>query len=180
MATKIVVDRRNPAQRRYIYQPYWISSLELKALDVGSDESKIGIMMSFPAVKYGGGSPRISLLQICCQITEGFLGGTITVNIGSHTLATDAVTDGGVATLVDYDEYIATATITNATAGAYFGAAASSDWLTSRLLLTEADAACILPADATVPAIGADITSDGTLTAGKLRIHALICEIPLV
>lgn len=178
MATKIVVDYRNPAQRRYIYQPYWVSSLELSALEIGDDETKIGIMASFPAAKYG--TSRISLLQICCQITQAFAGGTITVNIGNHTLATDIVTDGGVATLVDFDEYIASATITNGTAGAYFAAAASSDWLTSRLLWTEADAACIIPADSTVPAIGADITTDGAMTAGKLRVHALICEIPLV
>jgi hypothetical protein len=180
MATKIVKDYRNPAQRRYIFQPYWISSLELKALDIGSDETKIGIMMSFPAVKYGGGSPRISVLQVCCQITEAFAGGSITVNVGTHTLLVDTVTDGGVATLVDFDEYIAAATITHGTLGAYFGAAASSDWLTSRLLWTEADAACILPLDAVVPAVGVDLTSDGTMTAGKLRVHMLIAEIPLV
>ena len=55
MATgTIVVDARNPAQRRYIYQPYWISSLPLKALEIGSDETKIGIMASFPLASYGG------------------------------------------------------------------------------------------------------------------------------
>jgi hypothetical protein len=180
MATKIIKDYRNPAQRRYIYQPYWISSLELDHADIPNDETVIGIMASFPAVKYGGGSPHIMLLQMCCQITEGFVGGPITINIGLHTLATDVVTTGGVATLVDFDEYIANASITAATAGKYYAVAASSDWLTSRLLWTEAAASGIFPADSTVPAIGADITTDSTLTAGKLRVHALICEIPLV
>jgi hypothetical protein len=180
MADKVVKDYRNPAQRRYIYQPYWISSLEVKALELGSDETKCGLVFSFPAVKYGGGSPLISVLQVCCQVTQAFTGGTITVDVGSYTLTTDIVTDGGAMTIVDADEYIASATITNGTAGAYFAAAASSDWLTSRLLWTEAAAATISPADATVPAVGAYVTSDGTMTAGKLRVHMLICEVPLV
>jgi hypothetical protein len=181
MSTKIVVDYRNPAQRRYIYQPYWISSLELDHADIPNDETKIGIMFSFPAAKYGAiTAPIISVLQVCCQITEVWAGGTITVNVGEHTLLTDAVTDGGVATLVDFDQYIASTTITNGTVGAYFAAAASSDWLTSRLLWTEAAAACVLPLDAVVPAVGVDITTDSTTTAGKLRVHMLICEVPLV
>jgi len=186
MSTKIIKDYRNPAQRRYIYQPYWISSLELDHADIPNDETVIGLMFSFPSFKYGGDGSRISVLQVCCQITEGFAGGTITVNIGSHTLDNDEDTDADLATLVDVDEYIASATITSATAGPYFGAAARSDWLTSRLLWTEAAAACILPLDKTspetyvIPAVGADITTDSTLTAGKLRVHMLICEIPLV
>jgi hypothetical protein len=176
MATKIVVDYRNPAQGRYIYQPYWISSLELSALTIGSDETKIGIMFSFPAAQYG--NSKILIEKCCIQITQAFAGGTITVNVGSHTLATDLITTDGVATLVDVDDYIPTADITSGTIGHYF--AATGDWITAKLLMTELTPVIITPADATVPAVGLDVTSDGTITAGKARVHFLITEIPLV
>ena len=88
MATgTIVVDARNPAQRRYIYQPYWISSGEISALDLGSAETKVGILFSFPAAKYG--SSIILIEKMCFQITEGFAGGVITLELGSYTIATD-------------------------------------------------------------------------------------------
>ena len=78
MSTKIIVDYRRDDQRRYIYQPYWISSAECLALDIGSDETKIAIMFSFPAAKYG--SSLILIHQIVTQIVEGFTAGTITFN----------------------------------------------------------------------------------------------------
>lgn len=176
MATKIVKDYRNPAQRRYIYQPYWISSLEVKGLDIGSDETKMGLCFSFPAAQYGS---SIILIEKCViQITEAFAGGTVTVEVGSWTLATDIVTDGGVATIVDVDDYIESADVTHGTIGYYF--AATGDWITAHLLATQGAVTRIVPADATVPAIGVDITTDGTLTAGKCRLHFQVTEIPIV
>lgn len=77
---------------------------------------------------------KILIEKCCIQITEAWVGGTITVNVGSHTLATDGVTTDGVATLVDYDDYIPTADITYGTAGHYF--AATGDWITAKLLAT--------------------------------------------
>jgi hypothetical protein len=176
MATKVVKDYRRRDQRRYIYQPYWISSAEVRGLDIGSDESKVALCFSFPAAQYGS---SIILIEKCViQIVEAFAGGTVTVEVGSWTLATDLVTDGGVATIVDVDDYIESADVTHGTPGYYF--AATGDWITAKLLKTEGAVCRIVPADSTVPAIGVDITTDGTLTGGKCRLHFLITEIPIV
>ena len=176
MSTKIIDDYRRMDQRRFIYQPYWITSGEISWVDIGSDETRIGLMFSFPAAKYL--DSKILIEKCCIQITEAWVGGTITVNVGSHTLATDGVTTDGVATLVDYDDYIPTADITYGTAGHYF--AATGDWITAKLLATELTPVIITPADTTVPAIGIDITTDGALTAGKARLHFVISEVPLI
>ena len=176
MATKLIKDYRNPAQRRYIYQPYWISSKEIVGLNLGSAEAYVALAFSFPAAQYGS---SIILIEKCvCQITQAFAGGTITVDVGSYTLATDAVTDEGDITIVDADDYIPSAGITNGTAGYYF--AATGDWITAKLLMTEGAVCQVVPADSTVPCIGLYMTTDGTLTAGKARLHFLITEIPIV
>ena len=177
MSTKIIVDYRRDDQRRYIYQPYWISSAECLALDIGSDETKIAIMFSFPAAKYG--SSLILIHQIVTQIVEGFTAGTITFNVGFHTLLTDDVTTDGVATLVDVDKLHPTASITNATIGNYW--AGAGDFVTAKAAAIEALASSVIaPLDAAVPAIGIDLTTDGTFTAGKARLHMLISEVPIV
>ena len=176
MATKIVKDYRNRAQRRYIYQPYWISSMEVKALDLGSDETKCALVFSFPAAQYGTGN--ILIEKCCIQVTQAFAGGTITVDVGSYTLATDDVTDAGLMTIVDADDYIPAANITHGAAATYF--AATGDWITAKLLMTELTPVIVVPADSTVPAVGVYVTSDGTMTAGKARVHFLITEIPIV
>lgn len=176
MADKVVKDYRKQEQRRYIYQPYWISSGEVKALELGSDETKCGLVFSFPAAKYG--TSKILIEKCCIQVTEAFAGGTITVDVGSYTLATDLITDGGAMTIVDADDYIPTANITSGSIGHYF--AATGDWITAKLLMTELTPVIITPADTTVPAVGVYVTSDGTMTAGKARVHFLITEIPLV
>jgi hypothetical protein len=179
MATgTIVVDARNPAQRRYIYSPYWISSGEIKALDLGSAETKVGILFSFPAAKYG--SSIILVEKVCVQVTEGFAGGTITLEIGSYTIETDIVTTGGALVEVDVDHYMAhTTTGTVASAANYFPLA-NSDWLAARAAETWAVASTIIPADHDVPCVGVEVTSDGTMTAGKMRAHFLITEMPIL
>lgn len=174
--SKVVVDYRRMDQRRYIYQPYWISSAEVKALDLGSDETKVGIVFSFPKAKYL--ESRIIIEKVCCQITENFAGGSQTLEVGAYTLATEAITTAGSAAIVDADEYIPSASITHGTAGLYFPVA--GDWITQKLLMREAEPVIITPADTTVPAVGVYLTDDGTATAGKCRVHMLITEVPLV
>jgi hypothetical protein len=173
----IMVDARNPAQRRYIYQPYWISSKEITALELGSDETKVGCLFSFPAAKYG--SSIIHIEKCCFQITEGFAGGTITLELGSYTIATDIVTTGGTITLVDVDEYFEHGTIGTGAATNYFFPQASH-WLTAMEAGTWGAAAGITPADTDVPCVGLEVTSNGTMTAGKGRAHFMITEVPLV
>lgn len=176
MADKIVVDKRNPAQRRYIYQPYWISSLPIAYSDLGSDETKCGLMFSFPAARYG--TNKVIVEKVGVQIVTAFAGGTITVDLGRYTIATDIITTAGAMTIVDYDDLVPTADITSGTAAYY--PALTGDWITAALLMTMAADVLITPADATVPAVGLYVTSDGTMTAGVARVHMLITEVPLV
>jgi len=173
----IMVDARNPAQRRYIYQPYWISSKEITALSLGSDETKIGCMFSFPAAKYG--SNVILIEKICFQITEGFAGGTITVELGTYTIATDIITTGGTITLVDVDYYFEHGTIGTGASTGYFFPLVSA-WRTARAACTWGAAARITPADTDVPCVGLEVTSNGTMTAGMGRAHILIHELPIL
>jgi len=172
MSTTEMIDYRRMDQRRYIYQPYWISSSEVCA--VASDDLA-AVLFSFPAAKYG--DSHIIVEKIGCQVVTALAGGTCTVNIGTCTLATDDVTTGGDTTDVDADDYVPTADVTVGTPAMYF--AATGDWITAKLLMTELTPVIIVPADTTVPCIAAYIGSDGTITAGIVRVHALITEVPL-
>lgn len=175
MSTKVIVDYRRKDQRRYIYSPYWITSGEFSALDLGSAELKMGLLFSFPAAQYG--TTIILVEKVCVQITEAFAGGTITVDIGKYTILTDGVTTAGLATDVDYN-WVVNADVTHGSLGYYF--ASGSAFLTARALQTEGANVRIVPLDAGVPCTGVHVTSDGTMTAGKGRVHMLITEIPIV
>lgn len=176
MTDKLIVDRRKTDQRRYIYQPYWISSREIDSADLSAAEADCALMFSFPAAQYL--TSKILIEKCCIQITELWAGGTITLDVGSWTIATDNLGTGDAITLVDQDEYIPTADITSGTAGHYF--AATGDWITAKLLMTELTPVIITPADATVPCVGLYATTDDVYTSGKARLHFLITEIPLV
>jgi hypothetical protein len=167
-----MIDYRRTDQRRYIYQPYWISSAEISAVD---SDDLVAAAFSFPAAKYG--NSHILIEKIGFQVTTAFAGGTIVCNVGSYTLATDDLISGATITLVDIDDYVPTADITTATPAMYF--AATGDWITAKLLMTELTPVVIVPADATVPVIAVTITSDAVITAGKGRVHAVITEIPM-
>ena len=170
MAT--MIDYRRTDQRRYIYQPYWITSAEMQAVDC---DDLVAALFSFPAAKYGNSA--IFIEKISCQIIVAIVGGTIVCDVGAYTLATDDVVSGGTITLVDIDDYIPTADITVATPANY--SALTGDWITAKLLGTELTPVVIVPADATVPVIALTLTSDAAITAGKMRVNALITEVPL-
>ena len=176
MATKLIQEYRRNDQRRYIYQPYWISSAEIDHAAFPNDESECALLFSFPKAKYG--TSIIYILQVGVQITEAWAGGTITLDLGRYSLLTDAVTQGGVMTIVDYDDLVPTADITSGTAAYY--PALTGDWITAALLMTMGADVTITPADATVPCVGLYVTTDSTTTAGKARAHMLITEVPLV
>jgi hypothetical protein len=172
MSTTEILDYRRYDQRRYIYQPYWISSSEISAVD---SDDLAALAFSFPAASYG--NSHILIEKVACQIIEGFVGGTLTVDIGLYTLATNDVTTGGVATVVQTDDLIPTADITMATPATYF--ALTGDWITAKLLKTELTPVIIVPADATVPCVVATIAANAPITAGTCRLHMMVTEVPL-
>ena len=162
--------RRTDLRTNVLEGPYWLTSAEI---GIACDDL-VGILFSFPAAVYT--RERILIHAIICQITTDWAGGTITLEIGSHTLATEAITTGDDATIVDTDEYIKSADITSATSAFY--PPASSDYLTAIAAQTWAGVDVITPADATVPCITVTLSSTDTLTAGAARVHALISELP--
>jgi hypothetical protein len=173
MATHTIVDYRRQDVRRYDHwHPYWISS---GALAAPASDDKGALMFSFPASQYGD-TTRILIEKVCFQVVTAFAGGTITVDVGSGTIATNLITTAGLVTLVDADEYIPTASITSGTAGIYF--ARTGDWIVAKLLMTELTPVILTPADATVPCVVVYVTSDNVITAGAGRVHMLITEVP--
>ena len=170
MTTKIIKDYRRFDDNRTLWTPYWLVSSEIKGADIS--DATMGLLWSFPAAKYG--TSRILLMNFAIQITTLFSGGTPSLQVGSYTLATDDVTTGGVATDVDPDEYIPTADITEGTVGTYW--AATGDWITAALLMTNGAPTVITPADTTVPCIG--IIGNSSLAAGVARVLVQVSEIP--
>jgi len=168
MAT-IAKDYRRNDDNRTLWAPYWLRSLECKPADIAANAA---LLWSFPAAKYG--TRKILLHGFAVQLITAYTGGTPAINIGSGTLATDVVTVGGTVTTVDVDDYIPAADVTCATPALYW--AATGDWITSALLMTNAAPCVITPADATVPVITA--TCAASAAAGLFRVLALISEVP--
>ena len=171
-AATTMLDLRRQDLMRTLWSPYWITSLEVKP----EADDKAAVVFSFPAANYG--TRRIKILEAAFQVTTAYVGGTVSINVGSGTIATDAVTDAGTCTEVDEDEYVPTASITEATAGLYW--AQTGDWITAALLRTNQGVEIITPADATVPCVVVYLTSDDVITAGVGRVHMQVVEIPMV
>lgn len=173
MATKKLYDlRRADLRTNVLENPYWITS---GPIGIAQDDY-CAILFSFPATKYPN---RLILIHaICHEIVTLWAGGTITLDGGAHTIATEAAETEDDATLVDIDEYIPHADVTHGAAGVYWPD--GGDYFTALQADTWASPASIVPADATVPCIGVDPISDGVMTGGVSRIHVLISEVPLV
>lgn len=172
MAT-VTKDLRRQDDNRTLWHPYWISSREVSYAHM--TDANPALLWSFPTPKYGS---RIILIEnVVIQIVTAFTGGTPSMDVGSWTIATDDAGDAGdTITVVDQDEFIPTADITEATPGTYF--AATGDWITAWLLKTKVAPVIITPAAATVPCVC--LTGYATASAGAARVHMQIQEVPLI
>lgn len=164
------IDFRRTDERHSVHaNPFWLESASF-----GKEcDDKAAILFSFPAAR---GRKNVIVHEICIQIITAFAGGTITLNIGAHTLATNAVTTGGNATIVDVDDYIPTGSITNGTIGFYHPA--DGDFVTAKAAGTVVAPALIVPADTAVPCITATLASSEAITAGAARVYALVSYLP--
>jgi len=135
-------------------------------------EDKGAILFSFPKVKV------YFVEQVIFQVIVPFTSSTL-IDIGTGTLATDAVTTGGDVTIVVADAYLKQTDITVGTAGWYASDTAhTSTWLTAKIAGSFAAPYTITGAATTVPIVYATITNTGTITAGTGRVHMMITEIP--
>jgi len=169
MATTAILDLRQTDERVPVLKsPTWIRSAEITP----ACDDKAALMFSFPLTK----ADIVVVHNVMIEVTQAFAGGTIVLNIGSYTLATDAVTTAGDATIVDIDDWIPTASITSGTLGWY--APAAGDWLTAKAAGTLVFPYIVVCAATTVYTMAATLTSDAAITAGKARVYAEVSYLP--
>lgn len=172
--TTIIQDiRRTDLRCSVLETPYWISSAEFNVASGAAPDDKAVVLFSFPTA-----SQIIIIDEVLIQVTSAFTAGS-TIDVGLSTLATDAVTAGGVVTDVDQDEFIKAADIT-ATSAAVYGPTTgnASDWLTAKAAGTWAAPRYLTGAATTVPAVTLECYNAGTVAAGKCIIHMLITILP--
>jgi hypothetical protein len=179
MGTGTILDlRRTDLRTNVLENPYWITSAEITP----DCDDQDAVLFSFPITKSispGYGNNLIFIHQVAFEITTAFAGGTVALDIGQGSLATDAVTTGGTVTDVDPDMYLLDADITLGTKGWYLPTSGhTTAWLTDIAAKTFTTNITITPADATVLAVVAYLTSTDTITAGAARFHMLISELP--
>ena len=166
----ILADKRRNDDNRTMWTPYWLVSNEFDYAD--ADGTDVCLLWSFPKAKYG--NSIILIQQMAIQVTTLYAGGSPSLEVGAWTIATDAVTAGGVITVVDADEYIPSADITETTAGLYW--ALTGGWIAAALLRTNAGSEVITPADTTVPCIAVSGAASGS--AGAARVLMQVIEVP--
>jgi hypothetical protein len=173
--TEILDVRRTDLRSNTLANPYWITSGQITP--AGDDLATL--LFSFPITKSvsPGYKPFYILFSVFEVITAFDGSGSITV--GDGTLATDAVTTGGVVTEVDVDSFHLSDDITEGTIGYYPSSLTGTDsaFTTAAIAGVATHPSYITPADTTVPAIYASLTG-GTITVGAARLHLLIAEIP--
>ena len=171
MATQTILDyRRTDLRIQTLENPYWITSGLVSA---PAADDKGALLFSFPTA-----GEIIIVKEVIVENVVAITAAT-TIDVGSGTLATDAVTTGGVLTVVDDDEYIKNAD-TVLTAATCWGPTTgnTSDWLASSITGTYAAPRIITGAATTVPCVYALVANAGAISAGTFRVHMLITRVP--
>jgi hypothetical protein len=171
MATVTIIQdvRRTDQRTNVLGNPFWLSSGVVDATASAAIDDKYVILFSFPTA-----GQFIFVEQVIIEVITAFTAGT-TFDIGLCTLATDAVTTGGVGTTVDDNEFMESADITATTPGYYHAASATgNDWLTAKIAAVPTSPYMITGAATTVPAVMLIGANAGTIAAGVARIHMFI------
>jgi hypothetical protein len=168
MSTATVTDYRRTDQRTNVLEnPFWLSSGVVDAAAVSGLKDGACILFSFPTA-----GQIYKILDVAVYVAVAFTATTI-MNIGIYTLATDAVTTGGLATLVTVGVLIPTGDITATTIGWYYPASAQG-FLSGNIAGTRtANVNMIVGAAATVPAVAMTLAT-GTPIVGKAQVHMLV------
>ena len=122
MATTTIIQdvRRTDLRTNVLETPFWLTSGIVDATASDAIDDKVIILFSFPTA-----GQQILVLNFCCEVITAFTAGTTGV-VGYYSLATDAVTTGGVATVIGSVNQLEETTNTTYTAeGFYFPAAAA-------------------------------------------------------
>ena len=168
-----ILDLRRSDQRSNIRaNPFWITSAEINK-DADDTEA---VLMSFPL--YGG---DFIIQNMMLDVITDYTAGTVAIEIGYGTIATDLITTGGTITETDDDEYWASF---DPTAGRHFPLSTLTDGTPNTqtgtdfaIARTKYGGSIIVGADADVPCIYCKLVSDDVLTAGAARLHVLVSQI---
>lgn len=166
------IDYRRTDQRTNILEkPFWLTSALVNC--VAADDLT-AILFSFPS------AGQIIIVQDVVVENVQVLDTGVTVNIGSGTIATNAITTGGTVTEVDRAEYIkpADTVLTAATKWGSTTGANASAWLTACAAGTFAAPRYILGAATAVPIISSYNEKTGVIATGTFRVHVLITILP--
>jgi len=164
--------RRTDLRTNVRINPFWLKSAEINK-DVESD---LNILFGFPEA--GG---KYFIHEILVHIEVLFAGGTPSLDIGYCTLD-DPSLDLSVSNS-DIDNYMASAEITETTAGWYpggawavdtAGAVTGTDWAVAKLEGTIGEL-IITGADTVMPCITATVAA--SMSAGAARVFALVSRI---
>ena len=178
MSTVALLDYRRPDLRKQTLEnPVWIAS------DVFGKEAddKGALLFSFPknpvpdnlspystyapAGDLGISGKCYMIEDAVVEIIEGFVGGTVLLDVGIGTIATDAAVNDDNITYSANDGVIDNDDITEGTIGFYPTGVSTL----ARTL--------VVNADTNTPCIFAAITSDAAITAGKARLHLKLSRI---
>ena len=161
--------RRTDERTNVLGNPFWLSSGLVDASASAAIDDKYVILFSFPTA-----GQFIFIEQVIVEVISAFTAGT-TFSVGLCSLATNAITAGGVGTTIDDDEFVEAADITATTAGYYHPASASgNDWLTAKIAAVPTAPYMLTGAATTVPAVMMVAANAGTIAAGKCRVHMFV------
>ena len=176
MATIALLDyRRTDPRKQTLENPYWLTSSPFGP----EADDKGALLFSFPTKMvpdnldpYGTYAPAGDLgtwgkwwfiQDAAIEIMTAFAGGTVTLNVGLGTIATDAAVDGANITYTANNGIVATAQALPLVAG--------------MKLTNAALRSLVVCADTTTPCVFAALASDAAITAGKARLHLKLSRI---
>jgi hypothetical protein len=178
MATIALLDYRKPDLRKQTLEnPVWLTS----GIFGKEADDKGALLFSFPKVPvadnlnpYNAYAPAgdLGLCGLCymiedavIEIVTGFVGGTVTLDIGQGTIATNAAVNGENITYSANDGIVDKDDITEATIGFYKSAVATMP------------RTMVVNADTSTPVIFAALASNAAITAGAARLHLKVSRV---
>ena len=162
-----MIDFRRRDERDNIRpNPFWVrSSTMLFSGKVGFSsimDDNESVFQSFP--QGGKAAFPVLIMGVVVEILTAFVGGTPLIDIGDGTIPNFNSTDGDTVSSISAASVLAQAVLLAAVAGTKF-------------LFPIAVPKLIIPADAAVPVLLAQLTSTGTITAGSVRVNVMVSEV---
>lgn len=171
MATVACIDYRRTDQRTNVLEnPYWITS-GLINCTTATVKDKGLLLFSFP------NAGRVTILQDVIVQNIAAITAATTILIGFGTIATNAAVTGDNITYNNNNGVMATGSevLTIATV---WGPAAGATWVTAAAAMAYSASRVFVGAATACPCLFMVMSNSGTITAGSLRVHCLVSDVP--